>query len=97
MTQAIRSVGARLHLEKASGFSVWALILGLLAVIAGIVAAFASIPGLLLPQSILGVAAVVVGRKAMKWDNDQALGTLGVGLGLASFVITIALYTLMSI
>jgi hypothetical protein len=97
MTQAIRSVGARLHLEKASGFSVWALILGALAVIAGLFAALASIPGFLLPQSILGIAAVIVGRKAMKWDNDQVLGTLGVGLGLGSFVITIALYTLVSI
>ena len=97
MTQAIRSVGARLHLEKASGFSVWAAILGALAVMAGLVAALASIPGFLLPQLILGIAAVIIGRKAMKWDNDQSLGTLGVGLGLGSFVVTIALYTVVSI
>ena len=97
MTQAIRLVGARFHVEKASGFSVWALMLGALAVVAGLVAALASIPGFLLPQLILGIAAVIIGRKAMKWDNDQSLGTLGVWLGLGSFVVTVALYTFMSI
>jgi hypothetical protein len=91
MTQAVRAVGARLHLEKASGFSVWALILGTLAVVAGSFAALASLPGFLLAQGLLGLAAVVLGRKAMKWDNDQSLGALGIGLGLASFVVTVVL------
>ena len=97
MTQAVALLGARLHLEKASGYSVWALILGALAVVAGLFAALASLPGLMVPQFVLGIAAVIVGRKAMKWDNDQALGTLGIGFGLGSFVITVAMLMFMSI
>jgi hypothetical protein len=90
-------VGARLPLERASGFSVWALILGALAVVVGLFGALASLPGFLLPQFLLGIAAVIVGRKAMKWDYDQSLGTLGMGLGLMSFPVTVLMTVLLSI
>ena len=89
MTQTLAVLGARLHLEKASGFSVWALILGALAVVAALVAALGSIPSLVLPQLVLGATAVIVGRKAMKWDSDQTLGRLGMVLGIGSFAISI--------
>jgi uncharacterized membrane protein HdeD (DUF308 family) len=97
MTQAVALVGARLHLEKASGFSVWALILGALAVVAGSSAALGNFPGLVLPQFLLGIAAVIVGRKAIDWDYDQTLGTLGIGLALGSFVVTVLMSILVSI
>jgi hypothetical protein len=89
MTQTLAVLGARLHLEKASGFSVWALFLGALAVVAALIAALGSTPSLVLPQLVLGTVAVIVGRKAMKWDRDQTLGRLGMLLGIGSFAITV--------
>jgi hypothetical protein len=43
--------------------------------------ALASLPAFLLPQFQLGIAAVIVGRKAMKWDYDQSLGISAWGWG----------------
>jgi hypothetical protein len=58
-------------------------------VVAALVAAWGSIPSLVLPQLVLGATAVIVGRKAMKWDSDQTLGRLGMVLGIGSFAISI--------
>jgi hypothetical protein len=49
---------------------------------------------MLLPQFILGITSVVLGRKALKWDNDQSLGVLGIGLGLGSFVLTVLMLSI---